>query len=629
MRTAAGMSIRWMVVGLIAFVAGAQTAQAARKLVRIVLDGPIVEAPLPDAELAILFGAEPPASLYSLVKTVDAAAKDKDVAGIALILETPMMNLAQVEELSRAFERFRGSGKKIYTYMDAAGNASYALAAATDHITLAENGTLMITGLNAQLSFFKGMFDKIGVEADMLACGAYKSAREPFTRTEPSKESADQVNWLLDGLYERWVELIATGRKLSVEDARAAIDNAPLDSGPALERKLIDAAGSFGEYRRLLHKEFGSDVEVVKDYGSKKKLELDMSNPFAIFDMFNKLMETTTAAAKPGIALIYVEGGITTGKSAADFMSGSTSAGSTTIRAAIEKAHRDDAIKAVVLRVDSPGGSALASDIMWKAATRLGQDKPLIVSMGGVAGSGGYYVSIPGDQIFAEATTITGSIGVVGGKLVWNELWEDKIGITTTEFNRGRHAGLFSFNRPWTPEERGWVQNWMNSIYAQFKERVKSSRGERIKGELEQLAGGRVYTGQQALERGLVDRIGGLHDALALAAEKAGLSEYEVYVLPKPKDFGEILAELMGQPTEDEYELAPRKASAGGASFGVLRGAAAGELGRVHPLMAAVAPYLKSLAPEQLEALAEGLRNAMILDREHVGCFMPFVLRVR
>jgi protease-4 len=231
--------------------------------------------------------------------------------------------------------------------------------------------------------------------------------------------------------------------------------------------------------------------------------------------------------------------------------------------------------------------------------------------MGNVAGSGGYYVAIPGDVIFAEESTITASIGVVTGKFVWNDLMVDKLGITTTEFDRGKHAGLSSMNRPWSEDERAWMTTYMNSVYEQFKGRIVESRGDRIKGNLEDMAGGRVYTGKQALERGLVDRIGGLSDAIEDATDKAGLDEYEVYVLPEARDFTDILAMLMNEDTEDEWEisLTPQATS--------------------DPLLRAALPLLEGLAQQQLRNIAQALRNLTTLSREHVGCFMPFDLTIR
>jgi protease-4 len=606
------------VIGALLITAGMfalpQSALAGKKVLRVLFDGPVLESPDENAQLFAILGGSEARTLRDWVSLIEKAAKDDEIAGIAMIVEQPQFGFAQLEDVTRALGAFRDAGKKIYCYIDYAGNGGYALACAADHITLAEFSDLWIVGLHGELSFYKGLLDKIGVEADFLRCGAYKSGPESFTRTEPSPESAENVNWLLDGIYERWVGMIADRRGMSAEQVKALVDRAPLPAEEALKHKLVDKVSSFPDFKKMIHKEFGKDVEVVKKLEEDSGLEIDFENPFAMFQMFaekfSELMEEAGEPDKPGIALIYVEGLIMVGDNDSNPFAGNI-AGSTTIRAAFEKAREDDSIKAVVVRVDSPGGSGLASDIIWKAATRCGEEKPVIVSMGNVAGSGGYYVSIPGDTIFAEETTITASIGVFGGKFVWNNLMESKLGITTTEFDRGKHAGLWSMNRHWNEEERAWVTEYMNSAYEQFKGRIMHSRGDRLKGDLEDMAGGRVYTGKQALERGLVDQIGGLSDAIEYTAKKVGLDDYEIYVLPEPMDFADILAMLMEEDVEDDWEISLRSRMT------------------TDPLLRAAGPLLENLAPQHLGNIGRALEKIVIINREHVGCFMPFDLTIR
>lgn len=586
-------------------------AWAGKKVLRLLFDGPVPEAPDENAQLlGQLFGGPESRTLYQWVKLIEQATHDDEIAAIAMIIESPQMGLAQVEEVTRALKAFREKGKKVFSYMDYAGNGSYALACAADHITLAENSDLAILGLYAELSFYKGLLDKIGVHADMMHCGDYKSALEPFTRTEPSPEAAENINWLLDGIYERWIEILAKGRGLSSDQIKAAVDQAPLGAEEARKLKLIDQVGSFADFRQLIYKEFGQDADIVKKLDDGKGLKLDLKNPFAIFQMFNEMLEKQSVPQKAGIALIYIDGGIVVGKNDSSPLSGA-SAGSTTIRAAFQKALDDDNVKAIVVRVNSPGGSALASDIMWKIATQCAAKKPLVVSQGNVAGSGGYYVSIPGDLIFAEECTITASIGVVGGKFVWDGLMEDKLGITTTEFKRGKHADLMNMNRLWSEEERAVMMKYMNETYEQFKGRIMASRGDRLKKNLEDMAGGRVYTGKQALELGLVDRIGGLSDAIKYAVEKAGLSDYEVYIYPEAEDFSAILAKLLKEDTEDEWEISSNSHFGG------------------HSLLRQLLPVLIKIAPDRARDIGAALRSMTTLQKEHIGCFMPFELRIR
>ena len=586
-------------------------AWAGKKVLRLLFDGPVLEAPDENAQIfGQLFGGPQANTLYDWIRTIDRAAKDPEIAGIAMIVESPQVGMAQIEELSRSLKAFREKGKKIYCYMDYAGNGSYALACAADHITLTDYSDLGIAGLNAELSYYKGLLDKIGVQADMLHCGAYKSALEPYTRTEPSPEAAENINWLLDGIYERWVEMMAEGRGLTVDQVKAFVDKAPLEAVDAKEGKLIDEVGSFADFRQMIRKEFGQDAEIVKKLEDGDGIKLDFENPFAIFQMLSELMEKQNEPHKPGIALIYIDGGISMGKSDNSPFGGS-SVGSTTIRAAFQQAYEDPSVKAIVVRVNSPGGSALASDIMWKMETKCAAEKPLVVSQGNVAGSGGYYVSIPGDVIFAEESTITASIGVVGGKFVWKDLMESKLGITTTEFKRGAHADLMTMNRLWTEEERDVMMKYMDQVYKQFKDRIMTSRGDRLKKNLEDMAGGRVYTGKQALELGLVDRIGGLSDAIKYAVEKAGLTDYEVYIYPEAEDFADILAKMMNEDTKDEWEI----------SMG-------GRLG-MDPILRTALPVMAEIAPDRVRDMYQALQTMLTIQNEHVGCFMPFELRIR
>lgn len=628
MRTQHRKPALWIVAALVLPLLAAPPALAGKKLVRLYFNGPIVESPVGEMDFSLLMGGEKSRTLRDWCNLIRKAGSDEKIAGAVLIIEDAAAGLAQIDELRRAMTDFRKHGKPIHAYIDYGSNLSYVLACGADDITIAEHSGLDIVGLRAELSFYKGMLDKIGVVADMMHCGAYKSALEPYTRTAPSRENEEMINWLLDGIYARWIQLIADGRNLPPDAVRAAVDAAPLDASAAFRHKLVDHVSSWPLFRERLLQRYGSDVELVKDYSADAGKKIDMSNPFAIFQMINDAISASGEDKKPGVAVIYIEGPIMTGKSTQSFLSGAM-VGSTTIRAAVEKAREADYVKAVVVRVDSPGGSAVASDIMWEALTRLGQEKPLIVSMGNVAGSGGYYVAIPGHTIFAEESTLTGSIGVVMGKLITSGLFEGKFGITTHEIKRGANADIMSGNHAWTDAQRQQMVAYMESIYDQFKNRVIASRGARMKlssaSELEPLAGGRVYTGRQAKEKGLVDEIGGLSDAIRFAMGKAGLSEADcaIHVLPKKEGFAEVIQKMMGEPGEDEWEVGCGfDSGVAGSLSGLARVLADSKL-------AALLPLLRELSPQAAERFGYGLQNLLILDREHVGCFMPFELRFR
>jgi protease-4 len=286
----------------------------------------------------------------------------------------------------------------------------------------------------------------------------------------------------------------------------------------------------------------------------------------------------------------------------ADPFGGSLGAFSSDVREALEKAGADQSIKAVVLRVDSPGGSATASEIILDATRRLKARKPFVVSMGDVAGSGGYYVACGADTVFADATTLTGSIGVLGGKLATTEMWR-KIGITFKEYKRGENAGIFSTDGVFTESERARVRAVLDEIYADFKKRVTDIRGNRLKKPIEDLAGGRVYTGKQALELGLVDRLGTLSDAVAFAADQAKLKTYDVRVVPEPKSFLERLVER-GSGSKNEP--------------GHVSSAARG-----NALFKLAAPYLQDLDQRRTAAIASVLGRLEILQKEGVVLTMP------
>jgi protease-4 len=271
---------------------------------------------------------------------------------------------------------------------------------------------------------------------------------------------------------------------------------------------------------------------------------------------------------------------------------------STDVARAIDQARRDETIKAVVLRVDSPGGSAVASEIILAATQRLKEKKPLVVSMGDVAGSGGYYVTCAADTIFADDSTITASIGVVGGKFVTTGMW-NKIGVTWKPYQRGVHAGLLATDTPFSPEDRQRLQSWMDDIYGVFKGHVVAIRGDRLKKPIDELAGGRVFTGRQSLELGLIDKIGTLQDAIEFAAGKANLKDYEVRTVPEPKN---LLQRLMEQTTGDSD---PDHLLAGPALFDM------------------AAPYLKDLDPQRVRTIHRALGQLQLMQKEGAVLIMP------
>ncbi len=465
-----------------------------------------------------------------------------------------------------------------------------------------------VTGLFGESPYLRGLLDKIHVKPEFLTCGAYKSAAEIFLRDGPSPEAEAMQNWLLDSAFSTSLSLIASGRKVTPEKARQWIDDGPYTAEKARAAGLIDAVEHRQDFEATLKAKYGADVVFDKKYGQKAQPTLDLSSPFAFFKLWGEMMGQgqKKGPSKPAVGIVYVDGPITLGGGQASLFA-EASAASSKIRKALDQAARDDSIKAVVLRVNSPGGSAVASEIILDATKRVKAKKPFVVSMGNVAGSGGYYVACASDLIFADESTITASIGVVGGKISTVEMWK-KVGVNFKSYKRGKNSGLLASGDPFTPEERERVQSWMDEVYGVFKGHVQAIRGSRLRKPIDELAGGRVFTGKQALELGLVDRIGGLGDAIDYIAGQARLTDYEVRNVPASKNFLEQLIEEASGAADDAPGLGMR-----------LRPAFAGPESLVDLAM----PLLRHLDPARVAAVRDALGHLQLLQREGVLLMMP------
>jgi len=439
--------------------------------------------------------------------------------------------------LRQTLAEFRKTGKKAYCYLETASMGGYLVAAACDEITLPPVGGIELPGVRFEMSFYKDLMEKVGVKGDIVPLGDFKAAGEPFSRTKMSDANRKQWDKLADDFYEILAESIAHSRKgFDVAKAKAAIDVAMYTPKAAVEAGLADKVGYFNETIDGIKKSIGEEkLSVKKDYG-KSKDEVDLSNPFALLKMLTGPKETKMSD-KPKVAVIYASGSIVTGKSSMGMMG--ESMGSTTIVELIKKAADEPTVKVIVLRVDSGGGSALASDLIWKATTEA--KKPVIVSMGDVAASGGYYIACGADKIFAEPGTITGSIGVISMKFVLGGVFE-KVGINNELVSRGKRSDFMSMDRAFTEDERGVMVNMMTDVYDIFLNRVLEGRKKAGKSltleDIKKVAGGRIWTGRTAKEIGLIDELGTLDDAIAYAKKKVDLADktdVELWFQPKGK----------------------------------------------------------------------------------------------
>ncbi len=514
----------------------------------IKLTGGLDEAPPPLDPILGLGGENFKAKLDRIKK----AKTDASVQALYLQIDGLAIGWGKLDELTRAISEFRQSGKKVFAQLEGGETKDYLVALACDEITLPESGWIMLTGVRAEVTFFKELFEKIGVKADMLQMGEAKSAAEPFTRTKLSEASRKQLEGVIDDFYEKGiVERIVksrAGKSFTTEQVKKLIDEGPYTAKGALKAGLIDRLAYPDTFQDHLKEALKVEqLTVVKNYGQQKSEELDFSNPFAILKLLAP--PKSSSSSKPKIAVIYAVGAITTGKSSQSLLGGETM-GSTTMVEAIRQAENDKTVKAIVLRVDSPGGSALASDLIWNELSKC--KKPVVASMSDVAGSGGYYISMAAKKIYAEPNTITGSIGVVGGKLAIGGSME-KVGITTDVIARGANANLFSTTQPFSESEKKAMTALMRDVYDQFLDKALAGRKkagkEMTRDELVKLAGGRIWTGRQAKENGLIDEVGSLEDAIADAKKLADVpsdKELELLILPKTKSFIDALLEAKG-----------------------------------------------------------------------------------
>lgn len=536
-----------VVVCTVALFGGAPSLARAERdlatLAHIKLHGDLDETPVA-ADPIFGLGAE---NFKSKLDRIKKAKNDAAIQGLYLQIDGLHVGWGKLDELRRAVADFRQAGKKAYAYLESGDAKDYLLASACDEVCVPESGWLMLTGLRGGMTFYKDLFDKIGIKADMLQMGDFKGAAEPYTRTSMSEQFRKQLEGVLDDYYDQGlVETIIRSRKSkdwTPQQVKKLIDAGPYTAKAALAAGLIDRIAYVEQFHDALKKPLDAEKVVIKkNYGQSKMEEIDFSSPFALLKLLAP--PKVSISTKPKIAVIYATGVIIHGKGGESLFGGNT-CGSTTMVEAIRQAEKDRTVKAIVLRVDSPGGSALASDLIWNELNQ--SKKPVVASMSDVAASGGYYVSMACRKIYAEPGTLTGSIGVVGGKLVVGGL-ENMIGLKTEIISRGANANILASDASFSPSERKAMTALMKDVYGQFLDKALAGRKKAGKDmtmdQLEKLASGRIWTGRQAKEKGLIDELGTLGDAIASAKGMAGMekdAETELLILPKPRTFLDLI----------------------------------------------------------------------------------------
>jgi len=499
------------------------------QIVEIKLDGEIRESEAPFS----LFGGGHAKTLQKLRREIQHYADDPLVDGLLINFQNPQMGFAQAQQLRRSLEEFKDTGKRLIAFSETYSQRSYYIATVCDEIYLLPVGDVDLKGLAAVMGYWKGTLDKLGIGIQVVRVRDYKTAANSFAFEEPTEAEAEMINWLLDDIYGQMCDKIAVGRNWTVDEAKSKVDGGPYTAKWAFDEGLVDSLKYHDELAKAL-KDDRFHLVGEKAYWSRGDYSEDWPD-----------------LRVPKVAVIYAEGAIVSGESGQNLFSGSYM-GSETIARAIAQAREDKNIDAIILRVDSPGGSGLASDVIYREVRRTTEDeenrKPIIVSMGNVAGSGGYYISCAADTIIAEAGTITGSIGVIAMKPNLQGLHK-KIRYNTSTFKRGEHADAYSLSRPFTDEEMEILKQAIEEFYGDFVGKVAEGRGME-KASVDSIGEGRVWTGQQGKDRGLVDLIGGMDLAFEVVRAQLGEAEgaaLDLQFFPEHRGFFANMAQGLAQ----------------------------------------------------------------------------------
>jgi len=474
------------------------------------------------------FTPTPQLGLNDILKNIKKAKADPNIDGIYLDLTYIQAGLATIEEIRNALIDFKESGKFIISYSDTYTQPTYYLASVADKIYLNPEGLLVFVGMRAEIMFYKDALEKIGVEPQIIRHGKFKSYVEPYMYNEMSDENREQIMAYMGTIWNHMLKCISAERQIGVKKLNEIADNLSLkDVEIALSQGLIDGLKYKDEILREL-------AELTKKTDDSKIEHVSLSKYTKVPEKNRKSLE------KNKIAVVYASGNMIMGEG------GEGSIGSDRISRAIRKVRKDSSIKAIVLRVNSGGGAALSADIIWREIQLAQETKPVIVSIGDVAASGGYYIAAPADKIIASPNSITGSIGVFGLFFTGKELLNDKLGIHVDVAKTNTHADIGSFYRPFSAAEKEIFQYLVEDTYDNFITKVGEGRNMK-KEDVDAIGQGRVWSGVNAIENGLIDGFGGLEDAITLAAEASGIESYRTVDYPKLKDpFQQFFEELQG-----------------------------------------------------------------------------------
>jgi len=587
------------------------TAPAALKVVKLTIGDDVSEDPAQENPLG-----PSPLNFRGKLLQLRKLAADKDVAGLRLEVKGAP-DLAHAIDLLGELRHVKEAGKPIFCYAEDLSQRDLMIASVADLLVMPSAGRVELAGLQAEVMYLKDLFAKLHISFDVLHIGNFKTAFEDFAKDAMSDEQRETIGALLDEYWNQMLDTISSNRRMERGALETLFGDVIVLPEVAQASGLIDMVGFEKDFDAQIEQRLGGKVEYVKNYGqpSAEDLEKMFGNPFAAFALIPKLLNPPKKEApkEPYVAIVYATGMIVSGKSQAGFDGKVTAMGSDTIVEALDELCKDDNVKAVVLRVNSPGGSALASDMIWGAIQRLkAAKKPVVASMGNVAGSGGYWISVGCSAIVAQPCTITGSMGVVSMLPNLSEALK-AIGVNVEVVARGPNGDQLSLLRHGpTPLLEKVLTATMQKVYEDFL--TKASEGRRLdRARIEELARGRVWTGRQAESLGLVDEMGGLQDSIDLACTMAGLAPESTPLAeyPAPPNPFEQLKQMFG----------------GEARTGGILGALASRLGLGNDLLSALAavPQVRELLP----VVEKVLSNQDPLGPDTVQCLMPISINIR
>mgnify|MGYP005848696869 CR=1 FL=1 len=555
----------------------------------IEIEGTLREGPSP---FAWVTEDELDLSVAQVVKRLSTVATAPGYQGVVLYLDYPDLTLTQVETIGAAVQKVRAAGRKVFAFAEAYDLRTYLLACFADEVLLQRKGEVMLTGLGMEEMYVAGLLDKVGMKADFIQVGKFKGAADPLTQTAPSPEWSANIDALLDDMYDGIVTRIGNARGLDRAAVEAVFkDSIALTDEQLVQRRVVDRLTD-RDLVEVTEPLFGEDFEWDDELG-EATATAQPANPFALFQTLFR--PPAPAIKRDSIAVIHATGPITSAESTTgDGLFGEESIGSATMVRELADAADNDKVKAILVRLDSPGGSAIASEVVWQAMRQAAESKPVWISIGSMAASGGYYIASGAERVYVGEHSIVGSIGVVGGKLVAGGLY-DMIGIHVHSRSRGPNGGLFNSATPFTAEQRVTLQKAFENVYEKFTARVREGRGDRLP-NLDAVAEGRLFTGRQAVASGMADKLGSLDAALAdLAAEcQLAPGSYDVVNLPAPQSLTEFLESMF-------QTRAP----------------------------SVLAPIRSALGEQRWHAVAPILRGLTLLRDEHALTLLPIAITVK